>query len=108
MAKRPADRIRTCTAAVALAAAVMAGGCATSSAYHAGQTAEAAQDFDRAVVNYTTAVRKKPDDRTAQLALERARLRASQEHYYRGRRLQALDGPVDEAVPAVRDVGAGQ
>jgi general secretion pathway protein D len=91
MATRPADRVRACTAAVALAAAVMAGGCATSSAYHAGQRAEAALDFDRAVVDYTTAVRKKPGDRTAQLALERARLRASQEHYYRGRRLQGTE-----------------
>ena len=60
MATRPADRIRTCTAAVALAAAVMAGGCATSSAYHAGQTAEAAQDFDRAVVNTRTPSARNP------------------------------------------------
>ena len=91
MAIRPADRVRTCTAAVALAAAVFAGGCATSSAYRAGQRAETAQDFDRAVADYTTAVRKNPGDRTAQLALDRARVRASQDHYYRGRRLQATE-----------------
>ena len=35
-----------------------------------------------AVVEYTKAVRANPDDRTARLALERARLRASQEHFF--------------------------
>jgi general secretion pathway protein D len=88
---RPADRVRTGAAGVALAAALLGSACATSSAYRAGQRAETAQDFDRAVVDYTKAVRAKPDDRTAQLALERARVRASQEHYYRGRRLQGTE-----------------
>ena len=37
---RPADAFARARAAVALAAAVFAGGCATSSAYHAGQRAE--------------------------------------------------------------------
>ena len=55
---------------------VFAGGCATSSAYRAGQRAETAQDYDRAVVDYTKAVRENPGDRTAQLALDRARVRA--------------------------------
>ena len=74
-----------------LAAALLAGACATSSAYRAGQRAENAQDYDRAVVEYTKSVRARPDDRTAQLALDRARLRASQAHYFQGRRLQAAE-----------------
>ena len=48
-------------------------GCATGSAFHAGQQAERASDFDRAVVEYTKAVRANPDDRDARPALERAK-----------------------------------
>ncbi|MEN3337312.1 MAG: ral secretion pathway protein [Acidobacteriota bacterium] len=91
MAKRHADRLRTLSGRAVVAAALLTGACATSSAYRAGQKAETAQDYDRAVVDYTKAVRAKPEDRTAQLALERARVRASQEHYFRGRRLQATE-----------------
>ena len=69
----------------------LAAACATTSPYHLGQTAERAQDYDRAVVEYTKAVRANPDDLTAKPALERARLRAAQEHYFRGRRLSAAE-----------------
>jgi general secretion pathway protein D len=72
-------------------AGMLLAGCATSSAYRAGQRAENAQDYDRAVVEYTKTVRANPDNRTAQLALDRARVRASQDHYFRGRRLQATE-----------------
>ncbi len=51
--------------------------------------AERFEDFDRAVVEYTKAVREDPSDRTAKLSLERAKLRASNAHYERGRRLAA-------------------
>jgi general secretion pathway protein D len=91
MANRPADRARTFPAWCALAAALLAGSCATSSPFRAGQRAEDAQEYDRAVVEYTKAVRAKPDNRAASLALNRARVRASQEHYFRGRRLQATE-----------------
>jgi general secretion pathway protein D len=91
MANRHADRVRAWAGGAAVAAALLAGACATTSAYRAGQRAETAQDYDRAVVDYTKAVRARPDDRTAQLALERARVRASQEHYFRGRRLQGTE-----------------
>ena len=82
MAKRPADRIRTCTAAVALCRR----GDRPVAAQRALPTTPARRRKPHRIStvrssNYTTAVRKKPDDRTAQLALERARLRASQEHY---------------------------
>ncbi len=77
---------------VAIAAAVLLlGGCATASSMRSGQAAERFQDYDRAVVEYTKAVRAKPDDRAARLALERARLRASQAHYFRGQRLAAAE-----------------
>jgi general secretion pathway protein D len=95
--------------------ALLVSGCATSSAYRLGQRAERGQDFDRAVVEYTKAVRAKPDDRTARLALERARLRASEEHFLRGRRLAAAERHEDALVefqlaselnPASADVDA--
>ncbi len=76
---------------MSLAAALVVSGCATTAPYHLGQTAERSQDYDRAVVEYTKAVRANPDDRNAKLALDRARLRASQEHYFRGRRLSATE-----------------
>jgi len=62
-------------------------GCATSSAFRAGQTAEREADFDRAVVEYTKALRANPEDRNTRGALQRARLKASQEHFFAGRRL---------------------
>src|SRR3954453_21221406 len=90
MTTKRGERARGLAAASGLAALLLAG-CATNTPYHAGQRAETAQDYDRAVVEYTKAVRAKPTDRTAQLALERARLRASQEHYFRGRRFQGTE-----------------
>ncbi len=70
---------------------VLAAGCATTSALRSGQRAERAHDYDLAVVEYTKAVRANPNDRNARAALQRARLRASQEHFYRGRRLAAAE-----------------
>jgi general secretion pathway protein D len=77
--------------------AVLSAGCATSGALRAGQQAEQLQDYDRAVVEYTRALRDRPENREARQALERAKLRAAQDHLTRGRRLQAT-GRLDEAV----------
>jgi general secretion pathway protein D len=86
-----ADFLRRPAALAICLAGVVACGCATGSAFRAGQEAERTQDYDRAVVEYTAAVRLKPDDRNARGALQRARLRASQEHFFAGRRLSASD-----------------
>ena len=88
LARHRAEAFRL-RAFVSLAAALVVSGCATTAPYHLGQTAERSQDYDRAVVEYTKAVRANPDDRNAKQALDRTRLRASQEHYFRGRRLSA-------------------
>jgi general secretion pathway protein D len=72
-------------------AAALLWACASSGALRAGQRAEQAEDFDRAVVEYTKAVNAHPEDRNARGALQRARLRASQEHFFRGRRLAASE-----------------
>jgi general secretion pathway protein D len=86
-----ADGSRLAAALALCAAALAAGACVTGSALHAGERAERAQDYDRAVVEYTAAVRETPDDRNARGALERAKLRASQEHFLAGRRLSASE-----------------
>jgi general secretion pathway protein D len=89
--QRRADRHVTAAAALCIAAAFATASCATTGGVRAGQRAERAQDYDRAVVEYTKAVRARPDDRNARAALDRVRLRASQEHFFRGRRLAAAE-----------------
>ena len=72
-------------------------GCATSGALHSAQLADQNQDYDRAVIEYTRALREAPDNRDIKLALDRAKQRASLEHYNRGRRL-AGGGRLEEAL----------
>ncbi len=72
-------------------------GCATASAVRRGNDAERRQDYDLAVVEYTKAVRQHPNDASARQSLGRARLRASQDHFVRGRRLAAA-GKFDQAL----------
>lgn len=73
-------------------------GCATSHALRVARQAELAQDYDRAVVAYTSVVREHPDDRDARAALARVKLRASQDHTARGRRFAAADRWEEAAV----------
>ncbi len=80
-----------------LALTIAVGGCATTGTYRSAQLAEQSQDYDRAVADYTAALKKHPNDRTTQLALQRAKLRASQDHLARARRLEAT-GKLDEAL----------
>ncbi len=86
-----ADRVRFGRFSAICVVLALVSACATSSAYRAGQHAEQTNDFDRAVVEYTKAARANPDDRNTRGALQRARLRASQEHFFRGRRLAATE-----------------
>lgn len=88
---RGADRRARARTWGALAAALLMAGCATSGTFRAGERAEQARDYDRAVVEYTKALREHPDRAATRTALERVRLRASQEHYFRGRRLAAAE-----------------
>jgi general secretion pathway protein D len=78
-------------------AALAASGCAASAALRNGEAAERRQDYDRAVVEYTKAVRLDPEDLDAKLSLDRAKLRASQDHFNRARRLAAM-GRYEEAL----------
>jgi general secretion pathway protein D len=84
-------------ALAATIAGVVAGGCATSTALRRGQKAEIAADYDRAVIEYTRAAQEKPNDRNITLSLDRAKVRAAEAHFGRGRRLAAT-GRLDEAL----------
>ena len=68
---------------------LVAAGCASSSAFRAGERAERVQDYDRAVLEYQRALRDKPDDVGRRQALGRARLRAATDHTNAARRLAA-------------------
>ncbi len=72
-------------------------GCAATSAMRAGLAAERLEDFDRAVVEYEKALRARPDDYTARLSLQRAKLRSATMHERRSRRL-AGTGKLEEAL----------
>jgi general secretion pathway protein D len=69
--------------------AVALAGCATSSAFRLGEKAERRRDYDQAVLEYSKALKNDPDNVHYRTSLERARLRASEEHARSGRRLLA-------------------
>lgn len=71
-------------------------GCATG-AHDRARHAELSEDYDTAVIEYTRAVRERPNDRGLKRALERAKLRAGQYHYSLGRRQAGL-GNYDDAL----------
>lgn len=84
-------------AALLVCVALLATACATANIRRAAQVAESQQDFDRAVVEYTKLVQARPNDRTARVSLEQAKLRASQAHFTAGRRLASV-GRLEEAL----------
>ena len=95
MAKRT-DRTHA-PAALLLLLTVATAGCATAAAVRSGERAELAQNYDRAVIEYTRALQTNPDNPAARQGLERARLRSAQDHFTRGRRHHAA-GRLEEAL----------
>jgi len=95
MSLRMANAIKRAFTPVVLVCLVA--GCATSAALRSGKNAEQLEDYDRAIVEYTKALRSDPDNREARQLLERARVRAAIDHFSRGRRLEA-GGRLDEAM----------
>ncbi|MDO8836374.1 MAG: hypothetical protein Q7V01_12305 [Vicinamibacterales bacterium] len=89
-------RARVWAAAAALAVLTLAG-CAATTSLSQARLAERQEDWDRAVVEYTNALRKNPSDQSARLALERAKLRSTDIHLTRARRL-ASTGRLEEAL----------
>lgn len=93
----PPTSIAASRLAAILALSLALSGCATTASLRSGQRAEQAQDYDQAVAEYTAALKKHPNDRTLQLVLQRAKLRAAQDHLARARRLEADNKP-DQAL----------
>ena len=87
----PIHRAKSALAAASLLLALVAGGCASATAARHGRDAEFQQDYDRAVVEYTKALRLNPGDGDAQSGLARAKTRASEDHLQRARRLAAVN-----------------
>jgi general secretion pathway protein D len=84
-----------------LCAALLSGACATSGAFRAARKAERNEDFDKAVLEYSRALKADPNNLTYRKSLERARLRASEEHTFAGRRMAAR-GLLKEALDEFR------
>jgi general secretion pathway protein D len=64
-------------------------GCATSAAFRSGEKAERMGDWDRATLEYSKALKEKPDSLDAKLALERAKRRSAETHVTQARRMAA-------------------
>ena len=94
MTARPRRAFTTLLATLLLA--VWLAGCATGARERA-RSAEQAENFDLAVVEYTRALQARPGDRNLLRDLQRAELRAAQWHFTRGRRYVSL-GSYDEAL----------
>ena len=76
--------------------------CATGSgSLKIARNAETTQNYDLAVAEYTKLLRENPDSREARQGLERAKLRASQDHFTTARRLSTT-GKLDEALVEYR------
>jgi len=84
-----------------LALAIGLVGCATSAAYRLGEKAERQQNYDRAVVEYSRAVKNAPDNRIYRASLDRARQRAARSHQESGRTLMAR-GQFKQAADELR------
>src|SRR5262249_39226303 len=83
--------------ALLLSLCLMTAACAAATAVHRGRDAEMRQDYDAAVVEYTKALRLHPDDPETRMSLERAKLRAADDHFQKGRR-SAATGKYDQAL----------
>jgi general secretion pathway protein D len=71
--------------AVVLLLAATAAGCASSKAYREGKAAEETGRWDVAVLKYGRAVDQNPQNGIYRIALQRAKLRASQMHFEKGK-----------------------
>ena len=97
MARPPEARLSLALAGLATLL-ICAAGCASNGPMRAAEQAERRSDYDRAVVEYTNALRKDPDNRAARMSLDRVRMRASENHFFRGRRLAAAGRDEEAAV----------
>ena len=83
--------------AVAVAVSASLTSCATNKSLQRARNADQLREVDIAVAEYTKAVREEPNNAEAIQGLQRAKLRASEEHLLRGRRLYG-QGHYDDAL----------
>jgi general secretion pathway protein D len=81
----PKTPVRLLTLALLLAAVA---GCAANVSYRKGQSDELAGDWDDAVLKYMAALAADPGDIKYQAALLRAKIKASQAHFERGKEFE--------------------
>jgi general secretion pathway protein D len=92
------DFARYCRLALAAIAALTLAACASGGgSLRIARDAELSQNYDIAVAEYTKLLRAKPDSREARQGLDRAKLRASQDHFTRARRAVS-SGKLEEAL----------
>jgi general secretion pathway protein D len=90
--------VRSSRVALAALVAVTLVSCASSTgSIRTARNAESQQNYDLAVAEYTKLLRDNPNSREVRQGLERARLRASQDHFTRARRL-ATSGELEDAL----------
>lgn len=82
---------------VALALLVLTSGCAAGNAYRHGQKEAKNGNWDMAVAKYTVALQKDPQNIPYKIALESAKVQASQFHYAEARKHMAAD-ELDQAA----------
>ena len=85
----------------ALSIVALLSGCVTGAALREARRAEERLDYDLAVVEYTRALQHAPNNVDARAGLQRAKLRASQDHFTRARRLSAT-GRLEDAASEYR------
>src|SRR5204863_7682462 len=79
------------------ALALLLSGCAAGTAYHKGQTAAKATDWDSAVAHFRKAVQDDPDKPEYKIALQRAMIEASLLHIAAGKDFESK-GQLDAAL----------
>ena len=95
MSSSKAERRIGCLLA-ALAVATLAS-CASGGAARAARLSERQQDYDRAVIEYAAALKQRPNDVDLRVALDRVKIRASLDHFAKGRHL-AGTGKLEEGL----------
>ncbi len=95
-ARRVARLTLRCAALAAMVVLLSSCG-ATARGLTKARNAEARQDYDSAVAEYNRILRENPDNRDARVGLEKARIRAAQDHVARARRLSST-GKLEEAL----------
>ena len=83
------DRERLIRSLVLLLVLVAVTGCAAKRAFHAGEKEMRRENYDKAVLGFSKAVALDPGNSRYDVALSRAKIRAADEHFTKGKRFAA-------------------